>query len=218
MYYVETYTATKKESKELISKLHTYFHQYNSQFLFNRIYRRKLTISTEEKSQLWNVLVMMKAADGKQYEHFQNIFKDYQTQLIRQENMLPTPGSFLPSNEKNGFIHIVEYVHVQPDYLAEFKEIMIHNNGPAMEHIIQSKKWCKEFIALETAEVLFHKADYPAWNQIHLIAMLPSGVFHFKKDFNEGLIKVNAPNFAENFERLGQIRKFTSKVSAAREL
>ena len=69
-----------------------------------------------------------------------------------------------------------------------------------------------------TAEVIFHKADYPAWNQIHLIAMLPSGVFHFKKDFNEGLIKVNAPNFAENFERLGQIRKFTSKVSAAREL
>jgi len=48
--------------------------------------------------------------------------------------------------------------------------------------------------------------------------MHPSGVFHFKKNFNEEPVKANAANFAENFERLEQIRKFTSKVRTAREL
>jgi len=218
MYYAETYITDKKEDKQFISQFLTYFQQNNNKFTFYRIYRKKLTFSSVNKNQMWNILILLKAEEEEHYDHFKQAFKDYRTQLVRQETMLPTPGSFFPSNEKNGNIQIVEYVNVQQKYLLEFKNIMIHNNGPAMEHILHTKKWCKEFIALETADVLYHKAGFPEWNQIHLIAMRPSGVFHFKKDFNEGLVRVNAPNFADNFDRLEQISEFTSKVSASREI
>ncbi|TRZ37028.1 hypothetical protein CEQ21_16185 [Niallia circulans] len=218
MYYAATYFTDKKEDKQIISQFLTYFQLHNNKFSFYRMYRKKLTFSTIDKTQMWNILILLKTEEEKHYDHFKQAFNDHKRQLVRQETMLPTPGSFFPSDEKNGNIQIVEYVNVQQEYLSEFKNIMINNNGPAMEHILHTKKWCKEFIALETADVLYHKADFPEWNQIHLIAMRPTGVFHFKKDFNEGLVKVNAPNFADNFERLSQIRQFTSKVSASREI
>ncbi|MCM3217702.1 hypothetical protein [Niallia taxi] len=218
MYYAATYFTNKKEDKQIISQFLAYFQLHNNKFSFYRIYRKKLTFSSVDKNQMWNILVLLNAEEEEYYDHFKQAFNNYRTKLVRQETMLPTPGSFFPSNEKNGNIQIVEYVNVQQKYLLEFKNIMIHNNGPAMEHILHTKKWCKEFIALETADVLYHKAGFPEWNQIHLIAMRPSGVFHFKKDFNEGLVRVNAPNFADNFDRLEQIREFTSKVSASREI
>lgn len=218
MFYAETYLVTKKDSKYLTDQLHTFFQQYNDRFPFHRIYKRKLIFSAEHKNQTWNLLVIFEYEDEKHYAHFQHAFKDYRTQLVRQENMIPTPGSFFPSNQKIGLLHIVEHVNVQVEYLTEFKEIMIHNNGPAMEHIIEAKKWCQEFIALETTEVYYHNSEFPQWNQIHLIAMKLKGVLSYKKDFTEGLIKVNAPSFKENFGRLEEIRHFTSKTSARRVL
>lgn len=218
MFYAETYIVTKQEQSYLIKQLHAYFQQHHDSFSICRIYKRKLIFSAENKNQTWNLLVIFEYEDEKHCTHYQHAFKDYRTLLVRQERMDPTPGSFFPSNHKNGLIHIVEHVNVQGDYLKEFKEIMIHNNGPAMEYIIEAKKWCEEFIALETTEVHYHNSEFPQWNQIHLIAMKLTGILSYKKDFNEGLMKVNAPSFKENFGRLEKIRHFTSKTSARREV
>lgn len=218
MFYAETYIVTKQQQSSLLKKLCAYSQQHHDSFTIYRIYTRKLIFSAEHKNPTWNLLVIFEYEDEKHCAHYQHAFKDYRTQLVRQENMIPTPGSFFPSNQKIGLLHIVEHVNVQVEYLTEFKEIMIHNNGPAMEHIIEAKKWCQEFIALETTEVYYHNSEFPQWNQIHLIAMKLKGVLSYKKDFTEGLIKVNAPSFKENFGRLEEIRHFTSKTSARRVL
>jgi hypothetical protein len=105
-------------------------------------------------------------------------------------------------------------VEVQQEFLDEFQEIMIQNNTPAMTYIINEKNWCKEFIALETNRIIYHNESYPNWNQIHFIAMRMKGMFHYKKDFSEGLEKVDALDFKANFDRLKKIRTFSYKASA----
>lgn len=39
-------------------------------------------------------------------------------------------------------------------------------------------------------------------------------MFHYKKDFSEGLEKSNALDFKANFDRLKEIRTFSYKASA----
>ncbi|MDT2865281.1 hypothetical protein [Vagococcus carniphilus] len=109
---------------------------------------------------------------------------------------------------------VIDELSQNKDYLIRREEIMIQNNTPAMTYIINEKNWCKEFIALETDRIIYHNSSYPNWNQIHFIAMRMSGMFHYKKDFSEGLKKANALDFKDNFDRLKKIRTFSYKASA----
>jgi hypothetical protein len=64
---------------------------------------------------------------------------------------------------------------------------------------------------LETVIVIYHNENFCQWNQICLINMNYSAPLVYKKDFNEGLKKANAPSFEENFSQLTKIREFTYK-------
>lgn len=194
----------KKEFKIELQKLNiNKYRFYQSKFFFEKTSKKK-----------WSLLCLMEIDESNREvidELSQN--KDY---LIRREEMVLTPNSNIASqNWKSGSVsNIVEHVEVQKEFLGEFQEIMIQNNTPAMTYIINEKNWCKEFIALETDRIIYHNSSYPNWNQIHFIAMRMSGMFHYKKDFSEGLEKSNSLDFKANFDRLKEIRTFSYKASA----
>lgn len=141
--------------------------------------------------------------------------------LIRREKMKLTPNSFVEKKDgkKIAGTTMIEHVDVSKNYLQEFQNIMIKRNIPAMKFIIERKKWCSDFIALETDKVIFHNNEYPHWNQIHLINLkLLSSILNYKKDFSEGLKLAthNSVSFAANFERLKKIRTFVYKSSTSK--
>ena len=144
-----------------------------------------------------------------------NIFSHIET--IRMELLVTTPNSTYPIPGEGARkrlvkpFYAVEYVDVKKEYLDEFREIMITNNGPAMKYIIEHKKWCYNFYALETVSVFYHNPNYPTWNQVHVIGLYPEAMNQYKKDFSRGLELANNISFEENFTRLKKIRTMLYK-------
>ncbi|WP_288395862.1 hypothetical protein [uncultured Vagococcus sp.] len=212
IYLVDTMTfenrsgeeSFKKEFKKEIQKLNiNNYRFYHSKFFFEKTSKKK-----------WSLLCLMEI-DESNREIIDKLSQKKDC-LIRREEMVLTPNSNIVSqNWGSGSVsNIIEHVEVQQEFLDEFQEIMIQNNTPAMTYIINEKNWCKEFIALETDRIIYHNESYPNWNQIHFIAMRMKGMFHYKKDFSEGLKKVDALDFKANFDRLKKIRTFSYKASA----
>lgn len=69
--------------------------------------------------------------------------------IVRQELLVSTPGSNFPVQNQQTRrrwlkpLQVVEHVDVQQDSLEEFRNIMIHGNGPAMNFILSERKWCQ---------------------------------------------------------------------------
>ncbi|MCW3792456.1 hypothetical protein OM416_12745 [Paenibacillus sp. LS1] len=67
--------------------------------------------------------------------------------IVRQELLVSTPGSNFPVQNQQTRrrwlkpLQVVEHVDVQQDSLEEFRNIMIHGNGPAMNFILSERKW-----------------------------------------------------------------------------
>jgi hypothetical protein len=212
IYLVDTMTfenrsgeeSFKKEFKKEIQKLNiNNYRFYHSKFFFEKTSKKK-----------WSLLCLMEI-DESNREIIDKLSQKKDC-LIRREEMVLTPNSNIVSQNwgSRSVSNIIEHVEVQQEFLDEFQEIMIQNNTPAMTYIINEKNWCKEFIALETNRIIYHNESYPNWNQIHFIAMRMKGMFHYKKDFSEGLEKVDALDFKANFDRLKKIRTFSYKASA----
>lgn len=212
IYLVDTMTfenrsgeeSFKKEFKKEIQKLNiNNYRFYHSKFFFEKTSKKK-----------WSLLCLMEI-DESNREIIDKLSQKKDC-LIRREEMVLTPNSNIVSQNwgSRSVSNIIEHVEVQQEFLDEFQEIMIQNNTPAMTYIINEKNWCKEFIALETDRIIYHNESYPNWNQIHFIAMRMKGMFHYKKDFSEGLEKVDALDFKANFDRLKKIRAFSYKASA----
>ncbi|MBO0430019.1 hypothetical protein JZO82_12660 [Vagococcus fluvialis] len=212
IYLVDTMTfenrsgeeSFKKEFKKEIQKLNiNNYRFYHSKFFFEKTSKKK-----------WSLLCLMEI-DESNREIIDKLSQKKDC-LIRREEMVLTPNSNIVSQNwgSRSVSNIIEHVEVQQEFLDEFQEIMIQNNTPAMTYIINEKNWCKEFIALETDRIIYHNESYPNWNQIHFIAMRMKGMFHYKKDFSEGLEKVDALDFKANFDRLKKIRTFSYKASA----
>lgn len=179
-----------------------------------RIYRHQKSLTNHKQPYWTHLLIKQLTNDDSDVENsfIEQIPADV---IIRIEKMELTPNSLLQrkGKRKKG-ITIIEHVNVQLEQLQNFREIMIHNNTPAMQYIIENKNWCFEFIALETKEIVYHNQNFPTWNQIHLIEMSFLAPFLYKKDFEKGLKLANAPSFKENFAHLERIRTFTYKASA----
>lgn len=194
----------KKEFKIELQKLNiNKYRFYYSKFFFEKTSKKK-----------WSLLCLMEIDESNR--KIIDKLSQKKDCLIRREEMVLTPNSNIVSQNwgSRSVSNIIEHVEVQQEFLDEFQEIMIQNNTPAMTYIINEKNWCKEFIALETDRIIYHNESYPNWNQIHFIAMRMKGMFHYKKDFSEGLEKVDALDFKANFDRLKKIRTFSYKASA----
>ena len=192
------------------------------------VYSHKKTAEQHGSFQEWNYLLLVqvknKECAGEIIPNLKTIDFPFQIETIRMELMVTTPESTYPSpgrgvqKRRLKPFYAVEYVDVKEAYLKEFRDIMIKNNGPAMRHIIENKKWCYNFYALETVTVFYHNTKYPTWNQIHVIGLYVESVVRYKKDFSEGLQLASQITFEDNFARLKQIRTMLYKSIGSKQI
>lgn len=184
-----------------------------------QLHRHRLRAEKHGEFLPWNALLVMELksqAAGVTLAEFLSSQKlpEYFA-LIRMETLVTTPESTFPARQPNPRrlkpIYAVEYVDVAQAHLDEFRDIMISNNGPAMAYIIENRRWCSEFLALEFCEIHFHNTDYPGWNQLHVIALYAGAFIRYKKDFSAGLQRASGISFEDNFHRLKEIRRMLYK-------
>ncbi|WP_025678035.1 hypothetical protein [Paenibacillus massiliensis] len=184
------------------------------------IYTHRLTAEKHGDFPSWNSLHLIQLDRRESAASLMNELKHLQpfpdAILVRQELLVSTPGSHFPSfhpSVKRWFkpMQVVEHVDVLEDKLDEFRHIMEHRNGPAMNYIISNRHWCSSFHALETVEIWQHHDDYPTWNQLHIIALYPDAPLWYKRDFGQGLAGTGL-SFEDNMDELRQIRTMRYKT------
>lgn len=190
------------------------------------IYKHRVTTEQHGKFAVWNLphLLQLKSREHAEacLSGLERIENFPAAELIRKEILISTPESNYPvpgvRTRRRWLkpLQIVEYVDVARDALDEFRDIMIQGNGPAMRFILEQRKWCDSFTALETTDVLYHNDRYPGWNQLHIIALYPEAPFLYKWDFNEGLKRSSGTSFDQNFSRLEEIRHMLYKSVSSR--
>lgn len=198
-----------------------YMRNMNESITTYNIYTHKLTTEKHGEFPLWNMLHVIQLQNYDLAAPLMSELNQIQsfpdTIIVRQELLVSTPSSNFPLQNQQTRrrwlkpLQVVEHVDVQQDSLEEFRNIMIHGNGPAMNFILSERKWCQSFYALETEEVWTHHPDYPEWNQLHIIALYPEAPFLYKKDFGRGLAQASGASFEENMDRLKQIRTMRYK-------
>jgi hypothetical protein len=185
------------------------------------VYSHKKAAEKHGEFAVWDYLVLIQLKNRQVAEEILPNFKtmnfSFQPETIRMELLITTPDSTYPvpgegaRRRRMKPFYAVEYVDVKMNYLEEFRQIMIHNNGPAMKYIMESAKWCYNFYALETVEVFYHNPKYPTWNQVHVIGLYLESMLQYKKDFTKGLELANHISFEKNFTRLKEIRTMLYK-------
>ncbi|MTI46379.1 hypothetical protein [Sporosalibacterium faouarense] len=214
----------KQYKKYLKENLTSFYEQLDREGIIDSyaIFQHKKSVEKHGDFDMWNFLILVQLKNKESGKTFLNrrekIKKILGTQVIRMELLMTTPESTYPipsstvQKRRSKPIFAVEYVDVQEEYLKEFQDIMIFNNGPAMKYIMNNAKWCHNFIALETIEVYYHNENYPKWNQLHVIGLYPESILFYKKDFSEGLDQANNISFDDNFNRLKEIRTMLYKT------
>ncbi|MNI32240.1 hypothetical protein D3C73_861470 [compost metagenome] len=225
-YYIAvTYKVPKADLKAYSqyikrSVLPVYNSLSNGRIARYEIYQHKITTEQHGKFTVWNMLHLLQLNDKEHAEECLSFLQNMETfaaaELIRSEILFSTPESNYPApalktRRRPKPLQIVEYVDVAKDSLDEFRDIMIRGNGPAMRFILEERKWCGSFTALETTDVLYHNERYPGWNQLHIIALYLEAPFLYKRDFDEGLRRASGTSFDQNFARLKQIRHMLYK-------
>lgn len=185
------------------------------------VYSHKKAAEKHGEFVLWDYLVLFQLKNRPVADEIlpklKTITFSFQPETIRMELLVTTPDSTYPVPGERAKarrmkpFYAVEYVDVKKDYLEEFRQIMIKNNGPAMKYIMESAKWCYNFYALETVEIFYHNPKYPAWNQVHVIGLYLESILQYKRHFSKGLELANHIFFEDNFARLKKIRTMLYK-------
>jgi len=134
-------------------------------------------------------------------------------ELLRAEILLTTPASFiLPSDWRGSGEHperrtSIEYIHVQPPHLRQYRDLMRELIGPAAAKLVQERK-IGTFRALETAAVLYrHPSMAVDWNQIHVCEVNPQGFEGFGRLFESAFGEAPRDGgLAGVFTRLDSVR------------
>lgn len=186
------------------------------------VYSHKKVAEKHGEFPSWDYLVLIQLKNKEVVDEVLSDLKkisfSFRPETIRMELLVTTPNSTYPipseKVEKRYMkpFYAVEYVDVQKEYLDDFRQIMITNNGPAMKYIMEHAKWCYNFYALETVSVFYHNPKYPSWNQVHIIGLYLESIIKYKKDFSKGLELANNISFEENFARLKKIRTMLYKT------
>lgn len=186
------------------------------------IYSQKKAVEKHGEFTAWNYLALIELSSQEEANEVKVCLNSMKftadVEVIRLELLITTPESTYPLPQRKAKkrlakpFYAVEYVDVKKNYLKEFQNIMIKNNGPAMKYIMEHTKWCYNFYALETVHIYDHNPNYPTWNQIHVIGLFVESVFCYKKDFTSGLKEASGVSFDANFSRLREIRTMLYKT------
>ena len=119
--------------------------------------------------------------------------------LLRAEILVTTPSSFVLPRGWRGSRHrpewqaSLEYIEVQPRFLAEYRDVMQSYCGPAAAQLVRTGR-LGTFRAMETVAVLHQDPGVAiAWNQLHLSEFDPTGFGGFGREF-EAAIRELSPN------------------------
>lgn len=133
--------------------------------------------------------------------------------LLRAELLLTTPGAFAfplawpGSSQRLDRKPSIEYLDVNPDRLADYRDMMRRYIGPAAAKLVAMDK-LGTFRSMETAAVLFQDpALGTSWNQIHLSEVVAAGFSGFGEEFDAAL-RETLPHgsFADIFAGLTDMR------------
>ena len=133
--------------------------------------------------------------------------------LLRAEILLTTPASFILPRDWQGMVReagrqvSLEYIHVRPDALGAYRDVMRSYIGPAAAKAVQAGT-IGTFRTMETAAVL-HMAPGMTldWNQIHLCEVTAAGFDGFGAAFEPGLREISPDGgYAGVFAGLDTIR------------
>ena len=134
--------------------------------------------------------------------------------VLRAEILLTTPSSFiLPRNWQGSADRperqaSLEYIHVLPKYLNEYRDAMREYCGPAASKLVRANRF-GTFRAMETAAVIYRDPGLKIeWNQIHLCELNVDGFQGFGKEF-ETALREDLPEgagFSDAFADLGRMR------------
>ncbi len=218
-YYARTFVLKdKKKSDPTFKKLYDFLEEQKKQekIATYHFYTKKITVEAEKEQKNWNALLLLELKQRTVIAEIVDFFANTRMEevCVKEEILHITPRSNSKNMLSKKQIQLIEFVQVMPQHIKQFKSMMTEQNGPVMEDIIFNKKWCGEFLGLETAESLSHNQEYPDWNQIHLIRITPMGIFSYKKDFGEALKKYTEASFQQHFSYLKKIRKMELKIIA----
>jgi hypothetical protein len=133
--------------------------------------------------------------------------------LLRAEVLMTTPSSFiLPhdwcgSEDRPERKASLEYIHVQPSHLREYRNAMRDYCGPAASKLVEGAKF-GTFRAMETTAVLYRAPEMTIdWNQIHLCEVDPDNFNGFGEEFAAALrMGVKDTPLPDPFAGLSRIR------------
>jgi len=133
--------------------------------------------------------------------------------LLRAEILLTTPSAFVMPQGWQGSADrperqaSLEYIHVRPAYLGEYRDIMRRYIGPAAAKLVAVDK-IGTFRTMETAAVLYRDSSLNIdWNQIHLCEVDADGFKGFGQEFDAALRDISPDGgFADVFAGLGHMR------------
>src|SRR3954467_3800773 len=123
--------------------------------------------------------------------------------LLRAEILLTTASSFILPRDWQGSTDrpdrqaSLEFIHVEPAFFGEYRDVMREYCGPAAAKLVRAGKF-GTFRAMETAAVLYRAPGLTIdWNQIHLCELNPDGFHGFGREFKAAL-REDTPNAADN--------------------
>jgi hypothetical protein len=191
-------------------------------------------VSTQAGVPSWQYLLLTRVGEGRSAAEFlraesatargterQGTDVDSAGSRVRRIEVLrSTPNSFYPAPEPRSRRSampkfLIEYIAVRDSapFLAEYRESMRRNSGPAIGALVKAGR-VYSFIALETVTVTYAEPAMASWNQIHIGAALPD-----LDEFDSVLKRVNPASggYHKVFARLDSIRVHT-RVDDAREV
>ena len=181
------------------------------------LYRHRTVYQNASEALVWSHLELSYFRNVVSVDAILELVVDPQppgVDLLRAEILLTTPGSFiLPRNWQGSADRperqaSLEYIHVQANYLSEYRDVMREYCGPAASKLVRAKRF-GTFRAMETAAVIHADPRLKIeWNQIHLCELNPEGFEGFGKEFDNAL-RQDLPEGVESpdaFAGLGRMR------------
>jgi hypothetical protein len=180
------------------------------------LYRHRSVFQSASEAPVWSHLELSYFRDIVPVDAIQELVFRHEppeAHLLRAEILLTTPSAFVMPRGWQGLGDRVErqvsleYIHVRPSYLSEYRYVMQKYIGPAAAKLVAVEK-IGTFRAMETAAVLYLDASLNTdWNQIHLCEVDADAFKGFGHEFDAALREISPEGgFAGVFAGLDRMR------------
>lgn len=190
--------------------------RYGETCLGQALYRHRSVFQNASEAPVWSHLELSYFHDIIPADAIHDLVVNQQQtdiHLLRAEILLTTPSAFVMPRDWQGSADrpewqaSLEYIHVQPAYLGEYRDTMRNYIGPAAARLVRAGK-IGTFRTMETAAVLYRDPALNIdWNQIHLCEVNASSFKGFGQEFGAALREISPDGgFVDVFAGLDRMR------------